>query len=155
MFLWNISLAFIWAAVTGRFTLSNVAIGMIVGYAVLFIAQPLMGPSNYFRRIHYTLGFAAFYMWQLIIANLRVAYDVLSPGAHARPGVLAIPLEAKSDAEITMLANLITLTPGSVSLDVSSDRRFLYLHAMYIDEVDQYRENIKHSFERRVLEVLR
>ena len=57
--------------------------------------------------------------------------------------------------EITMLANLITLTPGSVSLDVSSDRRFLYLHAMYIDDVDKYRENIKKSFERRVLEVLR
>jgi multicomponent Na+:H+ antiporter subunit E len=54
-----------------------------------------------------------------------------------------------------MLANLITLTPGSVSLDVSSDRRFLYLHAMYIDDVDQYREDVKTSFERRVLEVLR
>jgi multicomponent Na+:H+ antiporter subunit E len=155
MFLWNISLAFIWAAVTGHFTLSNVAVGMIVGYAVLFVAQPLMGPSNYFTRIHYALGFAVFYMWQMFISNLRVAYDVLSPGAHARPGVLAIPLEAKSDLEITMLANLITLTPGSVSLDVSSDRRFLYLHAMYIDDVDQYRENVKTSFERRVLEVLR
>ncbi|HEX2227120.1 MAG TPA: Na+/H+ antiporter subunit E [Candidatus Binatia bacterium] len=155
MFLWNISLAFIWAAVTGRFNLSNVVVGMILGYAVLFVAQPLMGPSSYFRRIHHALAFAAFYIWQLIIANLRVASDVLTPGARARPGVLAIPLEASSDAEITMLANLITLTPGSVSLDVSSDRRFLYLHAMYIDDVEKYRENIKKSFERRVLEVLR
>jgi multicomponent Na+:H+ antiporter subunit E len=114
-----------------------------------------MGPSNYFRRIHQALGFAGFYIWQLIISNLRVAYDVLTPRARARPGVLAIPLNATSDAEITMLANLITLTPGSVSLDISSDRRFLYLHAMYIDEVDQYRESIKKSFEQRVLEVLR
>ena len=62
---------------------------------------------------------------------------MLTPRARARTGVLAIPLEAKSDLEITMLANLITLTPGSVSLDVSSDRRFLYLHAMYIDDVDR------------------
>jgi multicomponent Na+:H+ antiporter subunit E len=128
---------------------------MLVGYGVLFVAQPLMGPSNYFRRIHQALGFAGFYIWQLIISNLRVAYDVLTPRARARPGVLAIPLNATSDAEITMLANLITLTPGSVSLDISSDRRFLYLHAMYIDEVDQYRESIKKSFEQRVLEVLR
>ena len=155
MFLWNISLAFIWAAVTGRFNLSNVVVGMLVGYGVLFVAQPLMGPSNYFRRIHHALGFAGFYIWQLIISNLRVAYDVLTPRARARPGVLAIPLNAKSDEEITLLANLITLTPGSVSLDVSSDRRFLYLHAMYIDDVDQYRESIKKSFEQRVLEVLR
>jgi multicomponent Na+:H+ antiporter subunit E len=155
MFLWNILLAFVWAAVTGRFNLSNVVVGIVLGYAVLFVAQPLMGPSNYFRRIHHAIAFAFFYVWQLVLANLRVASDVMTPGARARPGVLAIPLEAKSDAEITMLANLITLTPGSVSLDVSSDRRFLYLHAMYIDDVDQYREDVKTSFERRVLEVLR
>jgi multicomponent Na+:H+ antiporter subunit E len=155
MFLWNILLAFVWAAVTGRFNLSNVVVGIVLGYAVLFVAQPLMGPSNYFRRIHHAIAFAFFYVWQLVLANLRVAADVLTPGARARPGVLAIPLEAKSDAEITMLANLITLTTGSVSLDVSSDRRFLYLHAMYIDDVDQYREDVKTSFERRVLEVLR
>ncbi len=84
MFLWNISLAFIWAAVTGHFTLSNVAVGMILGYAVLFVAHPLMGPSNYFTRIHHALGFAAFYMWQMIISNFRVAYDVLTPRARAR-----------------------------------------------------------------------
>jgi multicomponent Na+:H+ antiporter subunit E len=155
MFLWNILLAFVWAAVTGRFNLSNVVVGMLLGYAILFIAQPLMGPSNYFKRIHRAIAFAFFYVWQLVLANLRVASDVMMPGARARPGVLAIPLEAESDAEITMLANLITLTPGSVSLDVSSDRRFLYLHAMYIDDVDQYREDVKTSFERRVLEVLR
>jgi multicomponent Na+:H+ antiporter subunit E len=155
VFVWNILLAFIWAAVTGRFILSNVVVGMLLGYAVLFIAQPLMGPSNYFRRIHRGVAFAFFYVWQLVLANLRVASDVLKPQARARPGVLAIPLEAKSDLEISMLANLITLTPGSVSLDVSSDRRFLYLHAMYIDDVDRYREDVKSSFERRVLEVFR
>jgi multicomponent Na+:H+ antiporter subunit E len=155
MLVWNILLAFIWAAVTGTFNLSNVAVGMILGYTVLFVAQPLMGASNYFSRIHHAITFVFFYLWQLVLANLRVASDVLTPGARARPGVLAIPLEAKSDAEITMLANLITLTPGSVSLDVSSDRRFLYLHAMYIDDVDEYRRDIKATFERRVLDVLR
>ena len=155
MLLWNILLAFVWASVTGRFNLSNVLVGMILGYVVLFVAQPIMGPSNYFSRIHNALGFALFYIWELILANLRVAYDVLTPKPRIRPGVLAIPLEAKSDAEITMLANLITLTPGSVSLDVSSDRRFLYLHAMYIDDLEKYRESVKKSMERRVLEVLR
>jgi multicomponent Na+:H+ antiporter subunit E len=68
---------------------------------------------------------------------------------------VAISLDAKTDVEITMLANLITLTPGSVSLDVSSDRRFLYLHAMYIDDVEDFRESIKKTIERRVLEILR
>jgi multicomponent Na+:H+ antiporter subunit E len=155
MFLWNILLGLTWAAVTGRFDLSNVLVGMIVGHVVLFVAQPIMGPSAYFSRIHHVVRFALFYVWELILANLRVAYDVMTPLRRIRPGVLAIPLEAKTDAEITMLANLITLTPGSVSLDVSSDRRFLYLHAMYVDDLEKYREAIKNNMERRVLEVLR
>jgi multicomponent Na+:H+ antiporter subunit E len=71
--------------------------------------------------------------------------------------VVAIPLDAKSDIEITLLANLITLTPGTLSLDVSSDRSVLYIHVMYVDndDLDEVRRKIKSGFERRVLEVLR
>lgn len=155
MLVWNISLALIWAAITGRFALSNVLVGMVLGYLVLYLARPIMGPSTYFTRIRRAVGFAAFYVRELVKANLRVAADVLTPRPRIRPGVLAIPLDARTDAEITMLANLITLTPGSVSLDVSSDRRFLYLHAMYIDDPEEYRASVKSSIERRVLEVLR
>jgi multicomponent Na+:H+ antiporter subunit A len=78
--------------------------------------------------------------------------------AHGRNVVNVILVDFRGFdtlGEITRLANLITLTPGSVSLDVSSDRRFLYLHAMYIDDVEQFRASIKNSLERRVLEVLR
>ena len=155
MLLWNILLAFTWSAVTGRFDSSNVLFGMVLGYVVLFVAQPIMGPSNYSKRIQRTVGFAVFYVRELVLANLRVAADVLTPNPRFRPGVLAIPLEANTDTEITLLANLLTLTPGSVSLDVSSDRRFLYLHAMYIDDVEEYRASVKADIERRVLEVLR
>ena len=155
MFLWHILLALSWAAITGLFTWSNVLAGFILGYLVLFFAQRAVGSSNYFRRIDRVLRFAVFYVWELILANFRVAYDVMTPTHRMRPGVVAIPLDAKTDAEITLLANLITLTPGSVSLDVSSDRRFLYLHAMYIDDVEEFRQSIKNTIERRVLEVLR
>ena len=155
MFLWHILLALSWAAITGLFTWSNVLAGFILGYLVLFIAQRAVGSSNYFRRIDRVLRFAVFYVWELILANFRVAYDVMTPTHRMRPGVVAIPLDAKTDAEITLLANLITLTPGSVSLDVSSDRRFLYFHAMYIDDVEEFRQSIKDTIERRVLEVLR
>ena len=155
MFLWHILLALTWAALTGIFTWNNVLIGFIVGYPVLFIAQRSMGSTTYFHKLGYVLRFALFYVWELILANLRVAYDVMAPTYRMRPGVVAIPLDAKTDVEITMLANLITLTPGSVSLDVSSDRRFLYLHAMYIDDVEEFRESVKNTIERRVLEVLR
>jgi multicomponent Na+:H+ antiporter subunit E len=74
-----------------------------------------------------------------------------------RPGVIAVPLDAKTDAEITLLANLITLTPGTLSLDLSPDRGVLYVHTMYIDQddVERARRQIKDNLERRVLELLR
>ena len=77
--------------------------------------------------------------------------DVIPPRARPRlsaavqiAGVIAIPLEARTDAEIVLLANLITLTPGTLSLDISADRKVLYVHAMYIDggDLDQARQQI-------------
>jgi multicomponent Na+:H+ antiporter subunit E len=198
MFLLNILLAATWGMATGQFTVSNLAIGFALGYLILHFAQRLLGPSPYFTKAPQVLRFALRYIWELILANLRVAYDVLVPGAwpsaggvrvaatgphpsaavtdggivpsfpdslraplapasYVCPGVVAIPLEARTDAEITLLANLITLTPGSVSLDLSEDRRVLYVHAMYIDggDVEAYRRSVKEGLERRVLELLR
>jgi multicomponent Na+:H+ antiporter subunit E len=112
MFLSPILLARVWAAITGRFTWRNVLVGFIVAYPVLFIAQRAVGSSSDFRKRGQVLGFAVFDVWERILANLRVAYDVRTPTYRMRPGVVAIPLDAKTDAEITILANLIALTPG-------------------------------------------
>jgi multicomponent Na+:H+ antiporter subunit E len=71
-----------------------------------------------------------------------------------KPGILAIPLDVTRDSEILLLAMLINLTPGSVALDVSDDRKVMYVHVMYIDSPDAARLEIKHGFERRVRELL-
>jgi multicomponent Na+:H+ antiporter subunit E len=156
-FLWNLLLALSWTVSTGLFTVANLLVGLVLGYFILLFAQRVLGPSNYFAKVPLVGRFAVFYLWQLVLANLRVAYDVLTPRHYMRPGVIAVPLEARTDAEITLLANLITLTPGTLSLDLSGDRRVLYVHAMYIDhgDVDEARRRIKEGLERRVLEVLR
>jgi multicomponent Na+:H+ antiporter subunit E len=72
-----------------------------------------------------------------------------------KPGIIAVPLDAETDFEITLLANLITMTPGTLSLDLSDDRKTLYVHAMYITDPEKIRHSIKHDLERRVLAVLR
>jgi multicomponent Na+:H+ antiporter subunit E len=156
-FLWNVLLALTWAVATGQFTVNNLAVGFGLGYLILLFAQPVMGPSGYFLRVPRVIVFFFFYLWQLILSNLRVAYDVVTPTHYMRPGVIAVPLEAETDAEITLLANLITLTPGTLSLDLSADRRVLYVHVMYIDhdDLEAARRAIKDGLERRVLQVLR
>lgn len=196
VFLLNVLLAVTWGMATGLFTVPNLAFGFALGYLILRFSQRILGPSPYFAKVPLVLRFALRYLWELILANFRVAYDVLVPGAwpdpvtgaspgpppragdavgggaptfpgslraplaeasYVCPGVVAIPLDARTDAEITLLANLITLTPGSVTLDLSEDRRVLYVHAMYIDggDVEAYRRSIKEGLERRVLELLR
>lgn len=157
LFLWNLLLALLWAVATGTFTLGNMLIGLVLGYFVLALAQRALGPTEYIVRVPRIIGFSLFYLGQLLMANFRVAYDVITPTHYMRPGVIAVPLDVRTDAEITLLANLITLTPGSLSLDVSADRRTLYVHTMYIDnnDIDAARRHIKESLERRVLQVTR
>lgn len=155
MLLWNLLLALAWTALNGDFRLQTLLVGFLLSYLLLMLLQPAIGPSGYFRKVERSVSFLVFYIWKLILANLRVAYDVITPRHHMRPGVIAVPLDARTDTEITLLANLITLTPGTVCLDISSDRRVLYLHAMYIHDPDLLRQEIKSDLERRVLEVLR
>lgn len=158
VFLWNVLLALIWTAVSGQVTSTNLLVGFVVGYGSLFLAQPVSGPSPYFKRVYHVATFFLFFLWELFVANLRVAHDVITPRLRTRPGVVAIALEAQTDVEITLMANLISLTPGTLSLDVSEDRRTLYLHAMFVDEhsdPEGLQRHIKAGFERRLLEILR
>jgi multicomponent Na+:H+ antiporter subunit E len=96
-----------------------------------------------------------FFLRELVTANLRIAFDIATPRLHISPCIVAIPLDVETDTEITLLANLITLTPGTLSMDISDDRKVLYVHAMYVSDPDALRKEIKEGFERRVLEVLR
>lgn len=155
VFLLNIVLAVIWAVAATSFERPNLIVGFILGYLVLWLARPLLGDTHYFRKVPQALGFTWFFLVEVLKSNLRVAKEVVAPRTRRRPGVVAVPLEAMSDAEITLLANLITLTPGTLSLDVSPDRSTLYVHAMFVDDPEALRAEIKDGFERRVLELLR
>jgi multicomponent Na+:H+ antiporter subunit E len=119
---------------------------------MLRLLQRPEDPRNYFQRAALVIRFGFFYLKELFIANLRVAATVLSPKMRITPAVVAIPLEAESELSISLLANLITLTPGSLTLDISADCSVLYIHTMYADDIDEFRLGIK-DLERRVLEV--
>ena len=152
MLLLNLLLALAWMALTGQFTPVNFAAGFLLSALLLRLMLHGQGPPLYFRRATNTLRFGLFYLWEILLANLRVAALVLSPRMRLDPMVVAITLEEQSDISITLLANLITLTPGSLTLDVSADRRVLYVHTMHARNVERYRQEIK-ALERRVLEV--
>lgn len=150
----NTGLALIWAAWTGNFEFANFLVGFGLGYVVLWIVQRVIGPTTYFSKVPKLLGFTLFFLWELLWSNLRVAKDALTPRHEMQPRVLAIPLDACTSAEITLLANFISLTPGTLSLDVASDRCVLYVHAMYAADAGAARRSIK-DLERRLLDLMR
>jgi multicomponent Na+:H+ antiporter subunit E len=155
LFMLNLALAIVWQVVTGSFSLGGLVAGFAVGYATLWIARPMFGDNPYYGRLWRIAGFFFYFLKELVVSSLRVAYDVVTPPIHARPGVIEVPIEAKTDLEITLLANLITLTPGTLTLDVAPDRKSLYVHAMFVDDPEQIRAEIKNGMERRLLEVMR
>ncbi len=107
------------------------------------------------RKILNIIGFAVFYIGELLLSNLRILHDVLTPAHRMQPGIIAIPLDAKTDLEILIFSNLLTMTPGTLSLEISPDRKVLFVHAMYVEDADRLRDQIKTELERRVLEIMR
>ena len=95
------------------------------------------------------------YLSARIVLAMSIAFAAMTTTTSAQ--VVKVPAADKpgtKDSQILLLSMLINLTPGSVALDVSPDRRFMYVHVMYIDTPDAARDEIKHGFERRVLQLL-
>lgn len=103
------------------------------------------------KWISTALVFALFYGREVVISNLRVAKDVLSPRPHLKPGIVGISVADYTDRQIWALASLLTMTPGTISLEVDEAERVLYLHTLYTEpSADELRAHIKRDYERPV-----
>ena len=154
-FLPNILLALTWAALTGGFTFDALAVGFGLGYVALWFTQPLFGggPSPYFTRVWRALELLLYFHYELLTSSIAVAWDVLTPKHLATPRLVEMPLDVRSDAEILLVTNLISLTPGTLSVDVSEDRSTLLVHAMFAEDPEALIRDLKQGMERRVREV--
>ncbi|MEZ4709836.1 MAG: Na+/H+ antiporter subunit E [Caldilineaceae bacterium] len=170
MLLLNVLLAVAWLLLTGQFTPGNFIFGLLLSYGVLWLFWRTAGADaderarpGYFQKAPRLISFMLFFVWELILANVRVARDVLRPRIRFEPAVVAIPLQNYSDAEATLLANFITLTPGTVSLDIVDEPikgvRTLYVHAMHAGStqqaMDRFRHQVQQNLATRVEEVMR
>ncbi|MBX3360227.1 MAG: Na+/H+ antiporter subunit E [Phycisphaeraceae bacterium] len=151
----NLILAVLWGLTTENFSVMNLTIGYLVSLGILVFVRRALGDSHYFRDISEVLALVWFFLKELVIANIRMAKYTLSPLDRLRPGIIAVPMDFMTDAEITLLANLITLTPGTLSIDVSKDKRTLFVHVMDITSAQAVRDEIKQGFEARVLRAAR
>jgi multicomponent Na+:H+ antiporter subunit E len=151
----NILLALAWGAVSGSFSLLNLAFGFVLGAFALWLIREQTGSSGYLARGRRILSLLLLFLKELAMSAWRVAVLVASPKLEPKPGIFALPLTVDRDYEIVMLANMITLTPGTLSIDVSEDRKTLYVHAIDCSDPEAVKRDIKKGFERKIMEAFR
>ena len=154
-FLFNLLLAIAWAAVSGSASPHNLLLGFVLGAIALAIVRQSIGRGAYVFRAGRILSLALLFLKELALSAWTVALTVLKPRMDIKPGIFAFPLTVDRDFEITLLANLITLTPGTLSVDVSEDGRTLYVHALDCSNPQAARKAIAEGFERRIMEAFR
>ncbi|MCJ2873563.1 Na+/H+ antiporter subunit E [Agrobacterium pusense] len=155
MSLYVVQLLFVavWLAVTGSLTLANVIFALIVSTLALWlIRHQLPGGRNHWLRLGRVLSLVLLFFKELALSAWKVAVMVTRPKLDVQPGIFAYPLTVTTDFEITLLANLITLTPGTLSVDVSPDRKMLYVHAIDCSDIETAKNDIKNGFEKKIME---
>jgi multicomponent Na+:H+ antiporter subunit E len=155
IYLLSLVLAFIWVAITGSASLLNLIFGFALSTFALWIVRDEMSARGYLRRLGRMISLLILFFKELAMSAWKVAVVALRPNMDLRPGIFAFPLTVDRDFEITLLANLITLTPGTLSVDVSEDKKILYVHAIDCSDVEGTKRDIANGFEKKILEAFR
>ena len=148
-------LTVVWLAVTGSLTVANLLLGLVVALLSLGITRAHVSETTLKVRPVAALRLTLLFLKELALSAYRVALQVVARRLALKPGIFAFPLTVDRDFEITLLANLITLTPGTLSVDVSEDRKVLYVHAIDCSDPAGARRDIAGGFEKKILEAFR
>ncbi|MBD8070488.1 Na+/H+ antiporter subunit E [Bacillus sp. PS06] len=151
----NIFLAFTWMFLGNSFTVGSLFGGYLAGLLMIFMMRRFFPQRFYLLNVIAAIKLVLLFIKELILSNIEIFKIILRPKLDMTPGIFALPTDLEKDWEITMLANLITLTPGTLVLDISDDRKTLYIHAMDLQSVEESIEGIKNSFEKAIKEVSR
>ncbi|MGG4488398.1 Na+/H+ antiporter subunit E [Metabacillus idriensis] len=151
----NFSIAFTWMFLKGEYSVQDFFNGYFFGLLMIFALRRFFNHRFYLWNVFAVLKLLYIFNRELIMSNLAVLKVVLAPKMTARPGIFKLETELKKDWEITILANLITLTPGTLVVEISDDNRYLYIHAMDLADAEEARKDIKNTFEKAIQEVSR
>ena len=150
----NLLLALTWCAASGAVSTQNFALGFFVGFAILSLQTEISRSGKYRKKVWHILVFALYFLREVFVGAIDVAWAVIWPYRTIRPGIVALPLSARTKIEQTLLANAMTLTPGSMSIELSSDGRTLYVHVMDMESADEVRRKFKNGLEAHLLRML-
>lgn len=151
----NLTIAFVWMFFHNTWDGSTFFVGYLIGLGLLFMLRRFLPQEFYFRKGVAVLKLLGLFLKELLLSALFVAKELLRPKLNIKPGIVAVPTKLRSDLEITIFACLITLTPGTLTLEVSPENDVLYIHSMDIADTEQVISQIKNTFEKAIMEVSR
>ncbi|MFV8781186.1 Na+/H+ antiporter subunit E [Microbulbifer sp. SA54] len=154
LFLMNILLAISWSALTGNASLANFMVGFAIGYGAIALSPVHSGRREYFRRLPHILGLSLFFLRELLVSGLRTTREVLSPIRRSRPQVIRVPTELRDRNQLLLFSQLVSLTPGTLVLDVSPAGDALYVHTMFVTDAEKFRSELRDGLEKRIREAL-
>ena len=153
LFLLNILLAVLWCFTWGSFDFRTLATGFVLSYLLLGAYSRVTVVEGYGRKARDLARFAAYFVRVLFVANLQIAYEILTPGLGASPRIVRFGVSGLTPAQRTILVNAINLTPGTLVVDMSPDRRTFYVHCMYARDRDDAVAQLEDLKRRLVSEV--
>jgi multicomponent Na+:H+ antiporter subunit E len=151
----NFFIALLWMFLTISFNASTFIVGFLLGALMLWITQGFFPGRFYLNRVWAVIKLILLFFKELIMANIHVLVLIVQPKMPIKPAIFALPTVLEKDWEITLLSNLITLTPGTLVIDISPDSKTLYIHALHYDDADEAIDSIKNTFEKAIQEVSR
>lgn len=150
----NVLLAALWMMLSETYTFGAFIFGYLFGILFVLAALPLLpGKHLYLRPVWKSIVLAGIFMKELVLANIDVIKIVIQKEIKNEPAFFAYPTELKKDWEITLLSQLITLTPGTIVVAISDDQKTLYIHSIDFSDIDSEISTIKDSFEKAIKEV--
>ncbi len=148
----NLFVSLLWPTLNGEYSLSALFTGFLLGFVVLSIVK-----RSYGKFFFYATGFLLYVLYAILQSNLKLAWLVLAavvnPATQLQPGLVAVPLRITDPFERTLLASVITLTPGTISVDLGrrDEQDVLYVHAIDLRDPNAFRREIREDFEDRIL----
>ena len=151
--LWlTLFLLIIWCGFSNNFQPPNLLLGIVISFLIPYLALP--------RRLHFNVNIvqllmlALYMIWELILSSFEVAWDIITPKNKSQPKIINLPLQCQHQVQISLLANLISLTPGTLAVDIEEDNAILVVHIMFSQRQDRIITFIKKKLEPKIIKVI-
>lgn len=146
-------IAFLWMFLNNAWTLQTFVSGFLIGLAILYLIRGFFPQRLYVYFVIAVLKLLLIFLRELFLSTVSVVSQIIRPKLQIQPGIFAMDVDLEKDWQITLLSSLITLTPGTVVVDISEDNKTLYVHAIHLPDIEKAKDDINNTFVKAIQEV--